>query len=512
MSDSRTKNTTRNIFSGLIYRGVTILLPFINRTVILTVLGAEYTGLSSLFTSILGVLNLAELGFNTAVVYCMYKPMAEQNWNQICYYLTLIRKVYNIVGTVVFGSGLCIMPFLRYLISGNYPQEIDLYALYFLYLVNSTISYYLFAYKETLLLADQRSDITNNIRTVVDTLRYLIQFTFLLITKNFYSYVMIQIVGTIFSNFLIQKSTKARYPNIVCQKNLKLKVPEEMKKRTKALMIDRLCNTFRNSFDSIVISSFFGLVETTVYGNYYYIYSAVYGVLSVIGNSLAGSVGNSISCESAEKNYHDLRKFQFLFSGLNIICTTCMVAMYQPFMQIWVGRRLMLSDRDMLLFSLYFYLINMNNIRNQYIDGTGMWNALKWSYILEAFGNLFLNIILGKLFGVTGILCATIFTIAIFNYSVRTHKLFKTYFMGKDEIRYNLDQVQYALIALTSSAIVYVICTCLPFDGIVQLVVCGLIAVVVAGTLFWVAFLKTKRFTEAKQMIVQIILTMVTKK
>ena len=111
---------------------------------------------------------------------------------------------------------------------------------------------------------------------------------------------------------------------------------------------------------------------------------------------MAGSVGNSISCESAEKNYHDLRKFQFLFSGLNIICTTCMVAMYQPFMQIWVGRRLMLSDRDMLLFSLYFYLINMNNIRNQYIDGTGMWNALKWSYILEAFGNLFLNIILGS--------------------------------------------------------------------------------------------------------------------
>ena len=187
---------------------------------------------------------------------------------------------------------------------------------------------------------------------------------------------------------------------------------------------------------------------------------------------MAGSVGNSISCESAEKNYRDLRKFQFLFSGLNIICTTCMVAMYQPFMQIWVGRRLMLSDRDMLLFCLYFYLINMNNIRNQYIDGTGMWNALKWNYILEAFGNLFLNIILGKLFGVTGILCATIFTIAIF---------------------------------------VYVICTCLPFDGIVQLVVCGLIAVVVAGTLFWIAFLKTKRFTEAKQMIVQIILTMVTK-
>ena len=508
MSDSRTKNTTRNIFSGLIYRGITILLPFVNRTVLLTVLGAEYTGLSSLFTSILGVLNLAELGFNTAVVYCMYKPMAEQNWNQVCYLLTLLRKVYKVVGTIVFCGGLCMMPFLRYLISGDCPQEINLYVLYFLYLVNSAISYYLFAYKETLLLADQRSDISNNIRTVVDTLRYLIQFALLLITKSFYIYVVIQIGGTIFSNLLIRKSTQERYPNVVCWTNQKLKIPEEMKKQTGALMVDRLCNIFRNSFDSIIISSLFGLVMTTIYGNYYYIYSAVYGILSVIGNSLAGSVGNSISCESKEKNYQDLRKFQFLFAGLNIVCTTCMVAMYQPFMQIWVGKNLMLSDRNMLLFCLYFYLINMNNIRNQYIDGAGIWNSLKGSYILEAFGNLFLNIILGKLFGVTGILCSTIFTIFVFNYAVRTHKLFKTYFAGKGEMRYNLDQAQYALIALVSAITVYTMCSCLSFNGFVQLILCGMIAVFSASTIFFVAFSKTERLAEAKQIVVQIMMVL----
>ena len=127
MADSRTKNTARNIFTGLVYRVVGILLPFINRTVILRVMGAEYTGISTLFSSILGMLSLAELGFNSAIVYSMYKPMAQENWDEVGYYLTLIRRVYYIVGTVIFGGGLCCMPFLRYLIHGSYPSELNLY-------------------------------------------------------------------------------------------------------------------------------------------------------------------------------------------------------------------------------------------------------------------------------------------------------------------------------------------------------------------------------------------------
>lgn len=501
MSDSRTKNTTRNIYSGLVYRIVLILLPFLNRTILLTVLGAEYTGLTSLFTSILGVLNLAELGFNTSVVYSMYRPMATKEWEKVKYYLTLIRKVYSIVGVVVFFGGLSLMPFLKYLISGDCPSDVNIYVLYFLYLLNSAISYFLFSYKESLLLADQRSDITSKIWTLVDTSRYLIQFAVILVTRNFYIYVLIQICGTIISNFLINYCTKKRYPNVICLKNQKLKIPPKMKQQTAALMVGKVCDTFRNSFDSIIISSFMGLIMTTIYGNYYYIYSAVYGVLLVVGNALAGSVGNSISCESVEKNYNDLRKFQFLFTGLNIICTTCMVAMYQPFMEIWVGKDLMLSDGDMFLFCLYFYLINMNSIRNQYIDGSGIWHELKVSYILEAFGNLILNIFLGKLFGISGILWATILTIFIFNYSVRTHKLFAGYFQGHGEARFNLDQIQYAVVALVSASGTFWICSKLPLHGVLRLLFCGVCAVVIASFLFVICFIKTKRFEDAKEII-----------
>lgn len=309
MADSRTKNTARNIFTGLVYRVVGILLPFINRTVILRVMGAEYTGISTLFSSILGMLSLAELGFNSAIVYSMYKPMAQENWDEVCYYLTLIRRAYYIVGTVIFGGGLCCMPFLRYLIHGSYPSELNLYILFSLYLINSAISYYLFAYKETLLLADQRQDITNNIRSIVDTVRYLAQFAALLIWRDFYVYVLIQIVGSVLSNFMIQKSTEERYPEVVCKKIKHLRLPTEVKQKTYALMLGRVCDTLRNSLDSIILSSCIGLVATTIYGNYYFVYSAIYGVLLVIGNALAGSVGNSISCESTKKNYEDMRNF-----------------------------------------------------------------------------------------------------------------------------------------------------------------------------------------------------------
>ena len=505
MADSRTKNTARNIFTGLVYRVVGILLPFINRTVILRVMGAEYTGISTLFSSILGMLSLAELGFNSAIVYSMYKPMAQENWDKVGYYLTLIRRVYYIVGTVIFGGGLCCMPFLRYLIHGSYPSELNLYILFSLYLINSAISYYLFAYKETLLLADQRQDITNNIRSIVDTVRYLAQFAALLIWRDFYVYVLIQIVGSVLSNFMIQKSTEERYPEVVCKKIKHLRLPTEVKQKTYALMLGRVCDTLRNSLDSIILSSCIGLVATTIYGNYYFVYSAIYGVLLVIGNALAGSVGNSISCESTKKNYEDMRNFQFLFSWITTTCTLCLVTMYQPFMKLWVGTDLMLSDKDMMLFCLYFYLINMNNIRNQYINGAGLWDKLKASYVLEAGGNLVLNIVLGKIWGITGILLATIITIFVFNYVCRTHILFSDYFHNESECRFSIDQLQYVLVTTVLAGSMFGFCKIVPGREIVQLVSCAVLSVVVSGIAYIILFHKTSRYAYAKTKINQII-------
>ncbi len=269
-------------------------------------------------------------------------------------------------------------------------------------------------------------------------------------------------------------------------------------------MIARICDTFRNSFDSIIISMNLGLVAITIYGNYYYIYSAVYGIMLVVSSAMGASIGNSIVGETKEKNYQDLEHYQFIYAWICSICTVCLVALYQPFMKIWVGTELMLSDKDMLLFCIYFYLINMCNVRNQYINGTGMWWQLKVNYVLEAFGNLALNIILGKFLGITGILLATIITIFVFNYVLRTHKLFIFYFERKGESKFNIEQAQYMLVTLISSVLVYFLCRRLALEGFEALIINGFIAIIFGAALYLIVFLRTGRFKYFKELVLKI--------
>lgn len=492
MADSRTKNTVRNIAAGLANQGVSIILPFINRTIILWSLGAEFTGLSGLFSSILSVLGIAELGFNTAIVYSLYRPMAEHDEDKICEIVSLFRKIYGIIGTIVLVLGMAVMPFLKYLIHGSYPSEINLYVVYFLYLLNSVISYYMFAYKECLLIADQRQDMAQNMRTVVNILRYAAQFVVLLVFHSFYQYLIVAIIGTMVTNLGIQRLTVKKYPYFKQIKG-KQRIPQELIMQMKGLMVNKICDTFRNSFDSVIISSFIGLTATAIYGNYYYIYSAVYGIMLTICNAMSASVGNSIIEKNEDRNYEDLLTFSALFAFILGICTALLACLYQPFMKLWAGEKLLLSTTDMLLFCIYFYVINMNNIRNQYISGTGIWWKLKASYIVEAAANLLLNFILGKYFGISGVLLATIITIFAFNYLQRNAVLFRSYFKQSSYMKYLMEQFYFAFVAIAAVSCSYVVCSKISLDSILGLVIKGGITVIISGSILFVGLLTSKR-------------------
>lgn len=503
MEKSRTKNTTRNIGAGLVNQIISIILPFINRTAILWTLGAEFTGLAGLFSSILNVLNMAELGFNTAIVYSLYKPMADRDHEKICEIVSLFKKIYSVVGTVVLAGGLAVMPFLTNFIHGSYPDTINLYIVYFLYLINSAVSYYMFAYKECLLIADQRQDIAKNIRTIVNIARYLMQLLVLLITKDFYIYLIVAIIGTIITNLLIHISTRKRYPFYRRIKS-RLKIPAELKRQVGGLMINKICDTFRNSFDSLIISSFIGLTATAIYGNYYYIYSALYGIMLVIANAMSASVGNSIIKNSEETNYKHLLTFSQIFAGIVGFCTVALACFYQPFMKLWAGEGLLLPNYDMLLFCIYFYVINMNNIRNQYISGTGMWWELKGSYIIEALANLGLNFILGRLFGITGVIIATIITIFLFNYLQRNKVLFKTYFKKEKIVEFYRQQFYYLVLSAAGLAISFFFCEYIPFNGIMNWGTRTVICLVVPNFIYYFGVRFTKPFGDVKKFIKKI--------
>jgi len=497
MSDSRTRNTLRIIRSGLMSRIISLGLPFINRTIIIYILGAEFTGLSSLFTSILSVLNIAELGFHSAVVYSMYEPVAKKDDQRVCELLTLYKRIYQTVGIIILALGLCIMPFLPRLINGTVPSGINLYVLYVLYLINSVFSYFLFSYRESVLMANQRQDISQIIRALVKVLQCILQMIVLIGTKNFYAYLIVEILCTGITNLALAHETRKRFPQYQCVKT-KVPMPEAIKKQVSGLLVGKICDKARNSLDSIILSAFFGLTTVAIYDNYYLIYSALYSLMLVVCNSMAASIGNSIITETVEKNYENLLKFSFIQAWISGWITICMLCIYQPFMKLWMGEELMFPVKDMVLMCVYFYVINMNNIRNQFVSGTGMWWKLKSSYAIEALGNILLNIVLGKLFGITGVILATILTIFFMNFLWRTVVLFDNYFKTMSLRNFLMDHLGWAGAICVAALVTYFMCNALSFSNLVQIIVNGIICIIVPNVILLLLFVKTKQFQETK--------------
>lgn len=502
MKIERVKNTKRNIFWGTTNKIVTLICPFIMRTVLIYILGLEYLGLGSLFTSILQVLNLAELGISSVIVFSMYKPIAENDEDKICALLRYYKRSYQIIGCVILIIGLILIPFLKYLIKGSWPSDINIYLLYLLYLFNAVISYFLFAYRNCILTAHQRNDIASNISTITFVFQYLLQIILLVIFRNYYWYYVAVPVCTIVNNIVTALITKRRYPQYTCKGNIEKKEKEFIRKNISGLMLGKICVTSRNSLDNIFISSFIGLTAVAIYGNYYYILSAIIGFLQVVCAAISAGIGNSVASETPEKNYNDLKKINFLYAWIAGWCAICLLNLYQPFMELWIGKKQMLSMVEVVLFSAYFYALTMGDIRSQYSSAAGLWWEGRFYVAAETVGNLVLNWLLVKWFGMAGVIVATLITIVLCNFVWGSNIVFKHYFkIGSKEFFRN--HIVHVIVVIISGIVTWCINTkFMEFNnGFVNLIARGIVCIIVPNILFWLCYRKTELFREAVSLV-----------
>ena len=497
----RKRNTIRNIIWGTINKVVLTILPFITRTVIIKVLGSEYLGLNSLFTSILQILNLTELGVSSAIVYFMYKPIAENDTKKISALLNLYKKVYRIIGLIILIGGIVIIPFLKNLISGEIPDDINIYILYIIYLTNTVVTYWLFAYKKSLLQAFQRNDITSNVNTILYIAQSVFQIVIVLTVRNYYLYVIIIPIITILENIICNIIANKKYPQFVPKGNLPKEIKHELKKKVSGLMVYKICTTTRNSLDSIFISAFLGLNMVGVYNNYYYILTAVKTFMSVLTSSMLSGIGNSIAIDSAKKNYNDMNKFNFMYMLIGGWCTVCMLCLYQPFMNLWVGKEYMLDFTCVVLFCIYFYALCMGDIRAAYSDAAGLWWESRNRAIIESLTNIILNYILGKIFGLKGIIIATLISLLVINFAYGSTIIFKYYFKEQKVFEYYKYHLKYFIVTLVVSIITYGICMLIPLNGIEEIIIKALICLVVPTTFYIVIYRKNEYFREMKKII-----------
>lgn len=499
---NRTWNAVRNIIFGVVNKIVTLFFPFVLRTILIRILGMEYAGLDGLFVSVLEVLNLSELGLSTAIVFCMYKPIAYGDENTICALLNLFRKMYFAIGVFILGIGMIIMPFLQYFIKGSYPADINLYILYAIYLMNSCISYFFMGYRSAILSAHQRLDVTQNISTLMKGAMYIIQIVILVECRNYYVYIIMLPVFTIAINLLTAFEAKKIFPQYVCRGEVSKEVKSDLREKVSGLMITKLCAVTRNSFDSIFISAFLGLAMSAIYTNYYFIMKSLISILGIFGQAVLAGVGNSIQTESVEQNYNDLKRFNFMYLWISGICTSCLFCLYQPFMYIWMGKDNLLPLSSVILFCLYFFLLKMGDMQSVYYYAAGLWWYYKKCTVVEAFLNLVLNFILGKIWGLNGIIAGTLISLFLVNFLYAERLVFKYYFKNGKTLEFFFQQIKYAIVTAIVCFITYEICNCITEFvekkyRIESLVIRGIICLIFPNLIYLLIYRRSEEFQSA---------------
>lgn len=408
MENSRLKNSALNFASGFLGRVLTILLNFVVRTIFIYCLNEAYLSVNGLYSNILTVLSLAELGFGSAMVYRMYAPVAVKNYQKTAALLQFYKKIYIIIGVVIFLLGLCVIPFMDYIIKDK-PDISGLTLYYILFLVNTSISYWFSSYKASVLYADQKEYIKTNVQNTMAILQSGLQIVLLLLFRKYLLYLLVQLVGNIFLNLYVAHLVDKRYPEIQTYQGASLSAEErvQIRKDTEALVLSRFGHVALNGTDNIIISAVVGVLWVGRLSNYTLICDSVTSVLCQITAAITGSLGNFFATEDKHAGYALFKKVEFLNFWLYGFSFIALVTLLDPFVQIWAGGRFVLGLPISIAIAINFFVAGYMNTLWVFRSTLGLFKQGKFRPILVAILNIVLSIILGRLWGVFGVLFAT---------------------------------------------------------------------------------------------------------
>lgn len=509
MKLNRTKNAISGTILGATLKVYQIICPFIIRTVFLYTLGVKYLGLNGLFTSIIQVLNIAELGIGTALVFSMYKPIAENDENKICAILKLYRFYYRMIGLVVLLVGLALTPFLKYLISGDIPKDINLYVIYFLNLLATVLSYWLFAYRNSLFNAYQRTDIISLVGLFVNTVKYVLELIILFVFKNYYLYLLVLLFAQLLNNISIAIISLKYFP----QYRPVGEVDRDTKQKINRTMYDLFCSKIgqvvTGSFDTLVISAFLGLSTVAIYQNYYYIINSLFAIFTVFYKACLAGVGNSLLTEKEEKNYFDFKRVTYIVNFLLSFCVTCLLTLYPIFMRLWLKNNdLLLNYSYVVLFVIYFLVYQETILLQLYKDGAGNWHKDRYRPLIAAFVNLGVNLILIHMIGLYGIIISSIVSFIFVNLPWIYIRLFNDIFKNENRIEYFIKLIKYIGIMTFTATVSVVICKCVELDMLFgQFIFNLLISSIISIGMFLLLTYKQEEHKAVKELIKKVFKT-----
>ena len=403
---SRTENSIKNLLSAVIFQIINILIKFLVRTIFIYTLGKEYLGISGVFSNILTVLSLAELGFGTSIIYCMYEPIQKKNHTRLIQMVCFFKRIYFTVGSFIGIVGCLLLPFLDYIIK-DVPNIKYIHLFYMLHLIDA-VSTYFFAHYRAVLSAAQLERLNSKNNLWISISKTIAEIIVLIFTKSYTIYMIVQIVINVLGGYRISRITLEKFPFI------KNKVETLNKKEKKRIwnnafhMLNiRVGQTIVNATDNIIISSLISTVLVGIYSNYSMVIQIILTSTFLIEQSIVGSIGNLCVTASAAKKREIFSRIYFLYAGIFCIIFTCLFTLLTPFMQLWLGETYKLEQITVFFVVLNCYLSGMRQPIEAFINAEGLFKYFRTKPIIEAIINLIMSIWGAKTIGIAGVFLGT---------------------------------------------------------------------------------------------------------
>lgn len=493
MTQSRTQNSIHNSTVSIITQVLTVLINFIVKTVFIHTLGSEYLGVNGLFSNIITMLSLADLGIGVAIPYSLYKPLAEHDTNKVNILMKFYAKVYNVIGMIVLFIGLSLIPFLGFIIK-DMPNIPYLSLIYALFVIHSASSYF-FVYKRFLIESDQKGYITAEIIFTFSTILSIIQIILLITTKNYILFLLSSIIIVVTQNIYISNKAIQLYPFLKEKNKGKMEKSDiqDIKKNISALFIYRVGSVITNGTDNIVISKYIGLVMVGIYSNYLLIMNSLVLILNQLFNAITSSIGNLVVTTSEKRSANVYEKLNLVNFWLYALCGICLFVLFNPFIKVWIGEKYLLSLEVVFLLALNFYITGMQSVTTSFRNAYGLFWKAKYRPIVMIIINLLVSIILVHFMGISGVVIGTIIsrlvTVAWLDPYIVYH-----YGFHKSAKRYFVKYILFLVIFLFTAFITNLIVGWIPNGNLIWFLIKAILCFIIVNIIFYLLFHSTEDF------------------
>lgn len=474
----RLKNIFRNSFFSILSQVILIAVGFFSQRVMNLTMGEELVGMNSVISNILAILSVSEMGIASAVVYHLYRALAEQNEEQIAGLMNLYRKAYGIFASVITVLGLCVLPFVHLFLNENSFSIGFVRLVYLLWLVRTVLSY-LLSYKRSILIADQKEYIVSILTLFANVLNYSMIIVLLQLTKNYPLVLVLNIVVEAAINLWISAYVDKKYPYLrrlaksPMEKNMFQKVLGDIKN----IFVTRLSSKLLVSTDSLIISGFISVGIVGLYSNYCLITQSIINIMLAFMNALQPSVGNLFIEENREKDYQVLRQISFVFFLVVSFSSVCLFSLMTPFVtDFWLTNNYELDMPIVLCCVVNYYMMTIGLPLQMVMSVTGLFKKERNLSILVAVFNLGLSLLLVKPFGVVGVQIGT-FAAYLIQIIYRIRVFFKEYLQMDFKI-YVREYLEYGILTVVETALAYMLVSSFYREGSVLLFAAAIVVCV----------------------------------